>query len=181
MSRMAALVVLLLVPYCGQAVAAPSQLYGKSVVISYTGTINARPVGSSEPYKPRTFQKQISVYISSTGRPFMRNSSSAGRAGSASLDQVGASGANQSGGASNVQFQGRSLVVVFVYEGGAAHIQADFDASFSSCTADVIRAKSAGNNTRIAKGMVTGTRYEVESSTTSGVSCSIKDGNVFAQ
>jgi hypothetical protein len=181
MSKIVAAIFLLLLPLCREAAGAPTQLYGKSVVISYTGTINARPVGSNEPYRPRSFSKQLSVYVSSAGRPFMRNSSSAGRGGSGSLDQVGASGVNQSGGASSVQFQGRSLVIVFMYQGGAAHIQADFDPAFASCTADVIRAKATGNSTRIAKGLTTGTSYEVESSTTSGVSCSIKDGNVFAQ
>jgi hypothetical protein len=167
--------------FSGEAAAAPTQLYGKSVIISYTGTNNSRPAGSNEPFRPHSFSKQISVYISSAGRPFMRNSSTAERAGSASLDQVGASGTNQAGGASSVQFQGSSLVVVFAYEGGAAQIRADFDPSFTSCTANVIRGIATGRNTRITKGLVTGNVREVESSSSSSVSCSLRDGNVFAQ
>jgi hypothetical protein len=167
---------------CGReaTAAAPAQLYGKSVIVSWTGTQNERQAGTHDPFRPVNFQKQPKVYISTAGRTFLHNSTT-NRGGSDSIEQVGASGPSQTGGTSLVQFQGRSLVFTFVFIGGAIRIQADFDPSFTSCTASVIRGIGAGNGTMTIRNLVGGNMVEVQSPADNGVTCSIRDGNVLAE
>jgi hypothetical protein len=158
--------------------ATPRQLYGKSVLISYTTTQMARTAGTNEPFHAQTFQKQLSVYISTAGRPFLRNTTT-NRSGTGSIEQVGASGSTQLGQPSSVQFRGQSLVITFVFLSGAIHVQADFGPDFTSCTTNVIRGIGTGNKTMTVKSL-TGGIFEVQSSTTTGATCTIRDGNVFA-
>ena len=54
------------------ALAAPSQLYGKTVVISTSETRTSRPVGGGAT-KDATASNTLSVYISSNGRAFVRS------------------------------------------------------------------------------------------------------------
>jgi hypothetical protein len=163
---------------CEAANAAPSQLYGKSVVVSWTENRVQRPVGTAG---WASVSRAISetVYISSAGRPFSRITFSAGRA-SGDQDQVGVSGHNPTGGAKVVQFQGRSLVTVLLYNGGAREIRIDFDPNFSSCSASVILGKSSGAGTFTLRSSINGQMLEIQSQSTSGATCSIREGNVFA-
>ena len=64
--------------------------------------------------------------------------------------------------------------------GGATRITADFGDGFASCSAQVTRAKEApGTIIRVYSGIIKRTN-EVKSIQVSGVSCSIRSGNVFA-
>jgi hypothetical protein len=72
-------------------------------------------------------------------------------------------------------------VIIAVFNGGARHIQIDFDANFANCTADVIVGKAAGAGSFTVTSAVTHQKIEVQSTSVAGVSCSVKDGNVFAQ
>jgi hypothetical protein len=72
-------------------------------------------------------------------------------------------------------------VTVQAFIGGARHVQVDFDPSFASCTANVILGKSAGAATLTLRGAITGDLVEVQSAHVNGASCSIKEGNVFAE
>jgi hypothetical protein len=58
----------------------------------------------------------------------------------------------------------------------------EFDESFTTCEAHVIFAKQAGSDVVIGHHLVTGAaNKEIRSATVTGVSCSVRDGNVFAQ
>jgi hypothetical protein len=62
----------------------------------------------------------------------------------------------------------------------ATRIAADFDAGFSSCSAQVTRAKeAAGTIIRVYSGVIKRVN-EVRSMQVGSVSCSIRSGNVFA-
>ena len=64
--------------------------------------------------------------------------------------------------------------------GGATRITADFDAGFSSCGAQVTRAKeSEGTVIRNYSGIIKRVN-EIRSIKVGGVSCGIRIGNVFA-
>lgn len=157
--------------------AAPSALYGKSVIVSYVNTSVLRRAGTQEAFHTTNTPRQIEIYISTTGRPFMRASRS-DRSGRG-REQVGALGSTLTGGASFVEFEGRSLIIVFVFKRGGSRFQIDFGPDFASCTVTVVRGKVAGASTYLFRN-ARGTTFEIRSSIANNINCLISDGNVFA-
>ena len=151
------------------AASAPSQLHNKSVTVTWgesgvykriSDGVNTSPVG----------QFQRVFYISSAGRIFSRGTAKSGKFG----------GTKESGPettAASVTFEGNSLVGVGVNLGVARRVAATFDANFSSCSASVTIGKS-GIGTKITG--FDGAVYEVISMQPGASSCSIRDGNAFA-
>jgi hypothetical protein len=171
--------VVVLLCFSAAVIAAPAQLYGKSIVVSWTETMTLRRVGE-QAFRTESIQAMSKIYISDVGRPFLRMTRALNR-NSGSSEQVGGAGRNPTGGPRVIQFQGHSLVIVSeVPSGGARRLQIDFDASFGSCAASVIAGKVPGLSTYIGRSMITGAQVEVQSRSASGATCSIKEGNVFA-
>ena len=161
----------------GPAIAAPSQLYGKSVVVSWSEERLQKVNGESSPRSVTRFG-QFSVYISSTGKPFSRMSYSfAGRnsARSGNRDSVGGEGR----GNRNVSFSGNTMNVVMTMGGGARNVMVNFDGG--SCNARVIMGKESGSSSIRAKSIVTGGDIEILSVKTGDASCRVQDGNVFGE
>jgi hypothetical protein len=166
------------------AMAAPKELYGKSVVISWTESLVSRQVGETA-FQTHTRAGGLSVYVSSQGNVFNRTTRTnleANRRNLASMnyrfqgstDQVG------SAGNSRISFQGNSMTALQPSQNGARLITVTFGAGFSSCTADVIHGKEEGAGTMVANSPIhPGVKVEIQSAKTSGASCSVKDGNVF--
>jgi hypothetical protein len=171
------LAVLALAMTTSGALAAPSQLYGKSVVVSWTEnrmqTTDTSPVAQS-----RTASAQLSVYVSDKGRAFSRVSISVHtprgtKSGNRDAVQGEAS-------ARSVGFSGNSMTVTAPRgDAGALRIAVTFDAGFQGCSARVISGKSGGAASTHIHSMVTGRTYDFYSVQTSGESCSIQSGNVF--
>lgn len=170
-SRVAALALILLASSAGHSNAgsAPSQLYNKSITVSWgesgvykriSDGVNTSPIG----------QFQRIYYISSAGRIFTRGTSSSGKFG-------GSREAGPEKSADNVKFEGNSLVGFGVNLGIARRVTATFAAGFSSCSSTVTIGKS-GTSARI-KGF-DGAEYEIISMQAGSASCSIRDGNAFA-
>jgi hypothetical protein len=169
---------------CGNAAAAPAQLYEKSVVISWSEareqTSSALPDGAA---RSVTRNGEFSVYISSAGRTFNRltfSGASMGRRGqmrSGSSEQVNGEGA---GRARSVSFSGRTMTAVSPMQGGARRILVTFDNGFSGCSAEVLTGK-AGGASKIGSGslMNPGTRVEILSVKTGAATCKVQNGNVF--
>jgi hypothetical protein len=159
------------------ASAAPAQLYGKSVIVSWTEnrmqTTDVSPVPQS-----RSASGQLSVYVSDKGRAFSRVSMSVHsprgtRSGNRDSVQGEAS-------ARSVGFSGNSMTVMAPRgDAGALRIAVTFDAGFSGCSARVISGKTGGAGFTHVHSMVTGRTYDFYSVQTSGESCSIQSGNVF--
>jgi hypothetical protein len=166
------------------AMAAPKELYGKSIVISWSEDRVQRQVGETA-FQSRLIAGGLSVYVSSQGNVFNRTSAASAQGNrrniashnyrfQGSRDQVG------SAGNSKVSFQGHTMTAIQPSEHGARLITVTFDASFSGCTAEVIRGKEQGANAMVANSMIhPGVKVEIQSAKTSGASCSMKDGNVF--
>lgn len=162
------------------AYAAPSQLYGKSVVVTWTeereqrvnGEATTRNVGRNGSF---------SVYLSSAGKPFSRMSYAfAGNRGglkSGKRDAVGGEGS----GNRKVAFSGNTMSVGMGMSGGARNILATFDGGFSSCSAQVLTGKEGGASHIKAKSMVNGNSLEIISVKTGAASCRIQGGNVFGE
>ena len=158
---------------------APPELRNKSVVVSWTESRSFRVVGH-QAFHDQNLPRSMSVYISSVGRPFTRMAAMPGRR-TGTAEYVGASGASNAGGSRVTAFGRRSMsLTTSMTSGGGRRITVQFAEGFSSCTANVITAKQVGSEVIRSKSYATGAPLEIRSVTASGASCSIRDGNVFA-
>lgn len=158
-------------------IAAPSQLYGRSVTVSWTDTRSQRVVGLQPAFQPIAIPFTLTVYISTEGHIFRRLVAIAdGRSGAD--ERVGASHSGANGGFS-VQFQGNSMIAIGSSGGFAHRVQVTFDGGFGNCTARVIAAMQSGSKTAMLRSTTTGYTIEVESASAGAASCSIAQGNPF--
>jgi len=162
---------------CG-AFAAPSQLLGKSVIVSWsenrvqTTDRDAQPTAISA-------QAELSVYISDKGRSFSRVTMSVtnrrGNTRTGNRDAV-----QGEGSARSFSFSGNTMSASMPRgNAGAMQISVTFDAAFQSCSARVITGKSGGAQSTRVTSIITGRQYEFYSVKTSGESCRVQAGNVF--
>ena len=156
-------------PTSATAASAPSQLYNKSITVTWgesgvykriSDGVNTSPVG----------QFQRIYYISGAGRIFVRGKNISGRYG-------GTREAGPEQNAGNVSFNGNTLVNFGENLGVVRRIMSTFDPSFASCSSTVTIGKS-GTSARI-KGF-DGAEYEIISMQAGSASCSISAGNALA-
>jgi hypothetical protein len=158
-----------------EVAAAPRQLYGKSVVVSWSESRMMRRVGE-ERFRSVVAGFEHSLYVSRAG-VFNRLTRTA-RGGTGSDEQI----AGTARATRVPAFKGHSLTVFMPPRNGnrIRRITIDFDASFSSCRAKVILAKRPGSSVTVGTSTITGNRIEIQSAQMSGETCTIRDGNVFA-
>ena len=85
---------------------------------------------------------------------------------------------NKAGEATSVHFEGNQLVGLLAFAQGGRRYVATFDPGFTSCTLAVTVGRESGGMKR--KG-VNGVLYTLDSVKATGETCSISDGNSFAQ
>lgn len=159
-----------------QVHAAPgSDLLGKSVLVSWTENRQQRTDGSEVRAVTRNFQLQM--YVSEAGRLFTRSTSS-GRGGTHGTDQVGGGGRSLGGGARSVAVSGNTITVQSNWGNYARILRIDVGPGGSSCSAQMSVGKEPGAAPRSFRN-VGGFTIEIHSLSVSGVSCSIRPGNVF--
>ena len=153
----------------GAAHAAPSEAFNKTVTMSWSTS----GMATSEDGQSRSYNNinTRTVYISSTGRTFLRMSLRGGKAA-----RSGERGPEDVGSKGSVWLEGNRLVGIESFESGARQYIATFDPSFASCTLQVVDAKSGG--AAIKRKGPDGRMYTVTASTGSP-SCSIQSGNAF--
>ncbi|THD61690.1 MAG: hypothetical protein E7813_21510 [Bradyrhizobium sp.] len=143
----------------------PAQLRNKTIHIS--ATFSTPMMGRSGP----TVGSQIStgiIYISTLGRIFVRDSHRTKGGGS--------SAAEKAPGETRWRFVGGKLVANVSAISGAVLLEISFDGSFQSCTFSGIVGHEGGKSFKWVG--VNGTKHEsTGSSTISGASCSITEGN----
>lgn len=178
MSPLARLVSLLMISLTTQAHAAglPEGLRGKSIVLAWTESRQQRVVGQPNFYTING-GVNLSLYVSTAGRIFSRRTVST-RAGSGSIERAPSEGG---GGlpARGALFRDQTLTLITEAKGGAYRTTIEFDASFASCRAGVTLAFQSGK-TSIALSPIIHKYVEVKSMTPSGISCSVRAGNVLA-
>lgn len=161
------------------AAGAPPQLHNKSILLSWSTQVVQ--TGRDGRVITPTLAQQRTIYISSQGRIFVRSGRSINNR-KFSGSKTGEAGPDDSRGyageARGMSFQGNTLIGTQTYASGAGQIRITFDPGFSSCTMVAVEGKSASGPIRI-KGL-DGQMYERTSSTSSGYSCSIRDGNALA-
>jgi hypothetical protein len=160
------------------ALAAPSQLYGKSVIVSWQEDRMQTTAMSSQP-TAMSASAELSVYVSEVGRPFSRVSMSVtnrrGRTRSGNRDTV-----QGDGSARSVGFHGNTMNATMPRgNAGAMQVLVTFDGSFQSCSAHVVAGKAGGAGYTRVRSMVTGAEIDMYSIKTSGESCRVQSGNVF--
>jgi hypothetical protein len=149
----------------------PAQLLSKSVVIDWTDTRSQRD-GDNPEFHTVNGSHTLSVYISSAGRPFIRQVNRT-RVGSGGRDR--APGQN---GSRAAVFEGESMTVFGQTRGGAQRTVVRFDNGFAACSATTGLGFQSGQ-TSVSISPITGRRVETRSLTVTGVSCSVRNGNVF--
>lgn len=158
------------------AQAAPgADLVGKSVIVSWTENRKQRTNGSEVRAVTRNFQLQM--YVSGTGRPFTRVTSS-GRGGTHGNDQVGGGGESLGGGARSVTVNGNAIAVQANWANYARSLRIDVAAGGTDCSAQMSVGKEPGSAPKAFRNTA-GQAIEIHSLSVSGVSCSIRPGNVF--
>ncbi len=153
------------------AAPAPAQLHNKTITVSWTTSANLTAPDGRQANRSMAVTRVI--YVSSQGRVFVRANRSTG-VGSDSTDR----GPGET--ASTYRFEGGRIVGFNKMFGGANLISISFDGGFQSCNASVQVGRSGGEGykTKAPNGQV----YAISGTPTfSGVSCSIKSGNPFAE
>jgi hypothetical protein len=79
------------------------------------------------------------------------------------------------------QFAGHSLIMTTEFRSGARQITVDFDGSFTSCQAKVVHGKEVGVGTIRQTSVFGGKQVEVRAIEVSGVTCAVREGNVFTE
>jgi hypothetical protein len=155
------------------AAGAPQAALNKTVTLSWSTSGSGRRADGT----PVSFSNVNTrlIYISSTGRAFVRMQVRGRKASRGAERGPGESGPR--GG--NVSLQGNRLVGIEAFASGARQYIATFDAGFSSCSLSVIDAKSGA--ARIKRRGPDGAMYELDNVSTGSPSCSIQSGNAFAQ
>lgn len=161
------------------AAIAPKQLHGKSIVVSWTEHRMQRQTGGppgapqKRDFQPVTNTGRLSVYISSQGNVFNRMTR---------VNRRGLSGSRDKVGSNQIDFQGNSMIATQTGNvGGALRIVVAIDPGLVNCTAEVIRGKEEGAAIIHANSLIyPGMKVEIKSVRVSGVSCTIRDGNVFS-
>jgi hypothetical protein len=149
----------------------PENLLGKSVVVTWSDTRSQRD-GDDPEFHTVNGSHTLSVYVSTAGRAFIRQTNTT-RRGSGTRDQ--APGEN---GSRTAVFNGRSMTVMGQSRGGVQRTIVNFDNDFTSCNATTGLAFQDGQ-TSISISPITGRRVEMRSLTVNSVSCSLQSGNVL--
>jgi hypothetical protein len=166
------------------AESAPQEMREKSIIIRWTEHRNQRQFGEAN-FRDEIVPLSMTIYVSSVGRPFFRFATQFGRhdtRNAASSEGVGTTGTAFGGGPRKVQFQSRSPIFTASSNGGLARrYTVSFNETFSACEAQIISAKLAGTDVGVGLNLRTRQPLEIRSTTVSDISCSVRNGNVFAE
>jgi hypothetical protein len=167
-----------------QAASAPKELYGKSVVVSWSENVESKSTGETV-MQSYVQARTLSIYVSTGGRAFTRlltGFAKSGRRGTG-MQFEGGGAMNQDpekAASSNrlaVHFEGRQLFVDTQFASGARRVAISFDGNYSTCNVNIIQGREASAKTIV---FGAGRRREVQSIQTATPSCSVREGNIFA-
>lgn len=153
-AKWTALVGALLLPTIAKAADFPSQLWGRSVVVYWSGGGQDQPSAVSS-------NDQLSIYVSSAGRTFSRITAGGARATRSEQGPIGGTAST----AVSVFFENGALLADVKMISSALRVVVAFDAVYGKCNATVIFGKEGSAPARWKDIKATG--------------CSITDGNVF--
>ena len=166
-------------PAAFAAEVAPPPLRGKTAIIEWSETRMQRKSDSGRPFHEIEAQMRIAIYFSELGRAFGRTTPTV-RGASANRDVV--LGQQSSSTAWATKFEGAklSLFQPFFNGGAVRRTEIVFGANFSSCSATISYAKRNGEETWLAKSVITQDWIEMQSVNAGPATCTVQVGNVFA-
>lgn len=176
MNKIYGVVLLVLLGSTSLSFAAPQSYYGKTLRVTWTEARSQRVQGEGA-FKSQSVPMSFVVYVSTKGQIFRRVTSTSASGTSGSTDRVGATGAS-SQGAGAVSFAGNTLTYTANNGGLGRRISVTFDGG-SSCSAAVLTGKG-GSGTQTVRSNATGKMLEFESVSAGAASCTVQDGNAFA-
>lgn len=153
--------------------AAPPEALNKTLTVSFSHFTPAHCDNGTDNRVARNVSEEI--YISTRGRVFARLSATAG-GGRNSYSKEGLAEPTSS----PFHFSGNKLIGTFVTVSGAMQQVISFDASYRSCTVEVMTGHESGKSfvwTNLAGVRCIGTGK----GQTSNTSCSVTEGNSFAR
>jgi hypothetical protein len=153
-----------------RAEGAPPQLRNKTIVASW---IMQRTVMTprGERHSP-AIPISRTIYVSSTGRFFVKASRNSHEAEVAPGDKT------PRGGAREMRFSGGKIVAMAQFGAAAGRMIVSFDSSYSSCSVHISYGKPNGQSVSFRNRR--GVPIEVLDVSYSGERCAIRDGNAFA-
>lgn len=172
--------------------APPKELYGKSIIITWTEHRNQRQLDQAD-FRDVDVSFSRKIYISTKGQWFDRFASTFGGRGAglrrlrqitheAAREAIGTSGSTFAGGLRQAQFIGKTITLTGTSAGGLARrFVIEFNESFSACETHIIFAKQAGSEVVVGQSLRTGEPIQIRSAAVTSVSCSVRDGNVFVE
>ena len=149
--------------------AAPPQALNKTVTATWSSSVPANCSNGTINRGARDITQQI--YISTQGRLFAKVAAHAGRA---SRDWSSAPS-----GSGNFRFSGDRIVGTFPQTSGAAQMTISFDPSFQTCSVAVVHGSESGKP-YVWVNLVGATCTATGKATVSNLSCSVSQGNAFA-
>lgn len=158
---------------------APKELHNKTVTLRWS-EYRVQRADAGDTTRNST-ASAMTVYISDTGRPFVRLARQNNRGRGNNTDRApGGDQQKQGTGAGNLNpvFEGNTLNVVSTMRSGARSVQATFAANYASCSLRVAFGKEGGADL-YHRGM-DGRMYRIISTDVSNATCSIRSGNAFA-
>ena len=170
------LFLLSVLPGASAALAAPgADVVGKSVVVRWSESRQQR-INNSPDVKAVTIGFEMKIYISGTGRPFNRLTTTS-PGGSDQHEQVGVQGESLGGGVRSITANGNSIVLQANYGNYARNLRVEVSPGATSCNATMSVGKEAGSAPKAFQ--ASGRTIEIHSLSVSGVTCSVRQGNVF--
>lgn len=149
----------------------PAGLLNKTIRVSFVSTTPVKRADGKEMSPSHAISRTI--YVSSLGRAFTQRSVIGGR-GRSKVGEAGPGATSR-----DYRFEGSRLIISFhLGRHGARQVAVNFDRNFQSCTVDVKTGSEGGARTWIG---LDGNRYTATGpASISNPSCSISDGNAFA-
>lgn len=157
------------------ASSAPPAALNKTVSLSWAVSGNGKNADGA----PISFTNTVAlrIYVSSTGRTFLKKQVTSMRS---KVSRETSKGPGESGAyPGSVRFEGSKMVGVQSWSSGATQYSATFDPSFASCSLTVIDGKGAGG--KISRKGPDGRMYVIDSVSVGSPTCSVQNGNAFAQ
>ena len=156
---------------------APKELFGKSVVVSWSENLVAKYSDQVDFQSTHTIVYD-SIYISSTGRVFSQTIRRKRRS-SVAREQSPGSSKDSSGSPQSAHFEGSTLMVDTKLVSGALRVTIDFASGFDTCNAKVIHGKENGQELKWVSWRRPAALREAQSVEVQGLTCAMKQGNVF--
>ena len=149
---------------------APPQLYNKAISVSWSMHIPATAEDGTASRIPRTISRTI--YVSSKGRIFNRVTRQDARLSETKDLDPGIT-------SSTFRYAGGRLMGVLKLPSGASQLAVSFGSGYTTCNAELVVGREDGKPIKF-RGLNGKLYTQTGAPTVSGVTCSMRDGNPFA-